>query len=151
MSRQAGMWIDHRQAIIVRLNGARAVSEVLESELESKTQRSRGPLAFGASEKRKERRVESQLDHYYHQVTQRLKDIDVLLIAGPGSAKMELLRVIEETGAARQLTTEITTMDSVTRRQLIARVKEHFNIRTRVPSKRKPAAVPKKVTSEGWT
>ncbi len=131
MTLQAGIWIDHRQAVLIRLKGERAFTETIESEIDSKMLSSRGPSETGSSEKRRDRRLALQYAQFYQDIVGRLNDIDVLLIMGPGEAKTELLKVISETPSTKAIITKMQAKDNLTKPQLVAFIKEYFDVPVR--------------------
>lgn len=137
MTRQAGIWIDHRQAVLVRINEDRAHTETVESELETRLSNSRGPRDTAAQEKSRDRKLRRELASYYEGIIARLSDIDVLLILGPGEAKTELLKAISESPMAPDLVTRYESADNMTRPQLIAHIKAHFGLETRKTGRKK--------------
>jgi len=132
---KVGIWIDHREAIIVRLDGDEATVDAFESNVEPKTKAAGGARSktpYGpqdvAAGGRRSRRQAMQLAQYYQEVVDRVRDAGALLLFGPGGAKQELLSAIERSHHHNTTATEIATTDHLTQPQMVAFVKEHFGI-----------------------
>ena len=132
---KVGIWIDHREAIIVRLEGDEATVEALESNVEPKTKAAGGARSktpYGpqdvAAGGRRSRRQANQLSDYYQEVVERVREAGALLLFGPGGAKQELLAAIERSPHHGRTATELATTDNLTQPQMVALVKEHFGI-----------------------
>lgn len=127
MSVRAGVWIDHKQAIVVLVSGAGKEIKKIRSDIE-KPVRTRSHNAYTPNdfiaEDRLERRFESHLKKFYEQVIARLQKPEALLILGPGEAKGEFHKrlKIKKLG----IVVEVKTADKMTDRQLLATVAQHF-------------------------
>jgi hypothetical protein len=90
MTKQAGLWIDHRKAVIVIL--AEGGEEILKiaSGLEKHVRFKRGGNdEEGSAEDMRDRKYENQLNGYYDRVIEAVRDSDSIHIFGPGEAKPE--------------------------------------------------------------
>ena len=123
MTARAGLWIDHRRAVIVTVAGEGEETRVIESEVERHGRYSGGPQR--QPEDTRERRFEGELAKYYDEVIASLRDVEAILIFGPGEAKGELeTRLRHDKTGARIVAIE--TVDKMTDRQIAAKVREHF-------------------------
>jgi hypothetical protein len=132
-SRKVGVWIDHRQAIIVALEGGDVEVDTVESGLDG-----RGRPAGGArsgtpygpqdviNEHALERRYAQQLKGYYAEVLERIGDATEVFAFGPARARHELIEAIDASPLHRQTATETAPCDKLTDAQVVARVKEHY-------------------------
>jgi hypothetical protein len=131
---KVGIWIDNREAIIVRLEGEEATVETFESNIlpPTKTGGARSKTPYGpqdvASHPTQDRRHAKQLARYYQGVVDRVREAGALLLFGPGTAKQGLLSAFERSPHHTTTATEIATTDKLTQPQIVARVKEHFGI-----------------------
>jgi hypothetical protein len=137
-SRRTGVWIDHRRAVIVRLDGDEPVVEDVASDVEPRVRMaggSRSSTPFGpqgiASETGRDRRHAKHLREYYERVAERIGDATAILLLGPGEAKHELLDVISGIARFDGTPTEVETVDKLTRAQIVARVRAHFGVDSR--------------------
>jgi stalled ribosome rescue protein Dom34 len=132
MSTQVGLWIDQKKATIVTITEqGEAISEIL-SDVEKQLRRSgdsplKGPyeaLQVPADDSR-QRTLTAELNTYYDEVIDQIRDADSILIVGPGAAKHELQKRLEE----KRLGTKVVgveTVDLLTDPQLAAKVRQHF-------------------------
>jgi hypothetical protein len=132
MSKQVGLWIDHRQATIVTVTGQReAIIEIL-SDAEKQPRRSgdsplKGPYdAFQVpADDSRQRTLTAELNTYYDEVIAAIRDADSILIMGPGAAKHELQKRLEENRLGAKVV-GVETVDNLTEPQIAAKVRQHF-------------------------
>ncbi|MBU0674464.1 MAG: hypothetical protein KJ950_07475 [Proteobacteria bacterium] len=132
MKTTAGVWIDHRKAVIVVLSDQGEKTKVIESEVERQQGRFAGERSLEPYEAQKvpaddsrARKFTGQLNGYYDEVISVLRDADSILLFGPGEAKGELKkRLMKDKLGARIEAVE--TEDSMTDRQIAAKVREFF-------------------------
>jgi len=138
----AGVWIDHRKAIIVGLTADGEVTTVIPSKVEKHLERGGDSPMKGAYEARqvpaddsRQRALTGALNIYYDAVIVGLRDYGSLFLLGPGEAKKELQsRLIKSRLGTR--VAAVQTADKMTDRQIIAKVRTHFGVgapRTRPP------------------
>ncbi|MEG5058574.1 hypothetical protein QUB60_16130 [Microcoleus sp. A2-C5] len=133
MSTQVGLWIDHRKAAIVSLTEkGEETSEIL-SEVEKQLRRSGDSPMKGSYEAQKvpadnsrQRARTGELNTYYDEVISHVRDADSILIMGPGAAKNELQKRMEENRLGAKVV-GVETVDNLTEPQLVAKVRQHFN------------------------
>lgn len=119
MNKQAGLWIDHREAVIVMLTeGQEEIKHVKNAE----SSNSHVP----EGEDSRDRKAENQLDKYYDEVITHMGDADPIHIFGPGEAKGELEKRIEQKGH-KDTTVTTETTDKLTDNQIAAKAREHFS------------------------
>ena len=130
MARQAGIWIDHQQAIVVvSSDGGQEIRKV-KSGIKQPGRPARPtnkytPNDFIADDKRK-RKVAGDRRKFYDEVLAFIRGAASLLILGPGEAKGELSKHIKAK-KLRGITVELETADRMTDRQVAAKVSEHFS------------------------
>jgi len=120
MTSNAGVWIDHKKAVIVRIQDGVEEMHSIDSGMEQHVR-----YAGGKPEDQIEHRFTNHLKEYYAKVIAVLHDAGSILILGPGEAKGELetrLRV-ESPGTH---VVGIETVDKMTDHQIAAKVREHF-------------------------
>ena len=132
MKTKAGLWIDHKKAVIVALTDKGEEIGLVLSKVESQLQRAgdsprKGPYdprQLPAEDSRK-RAYLAHLDMYYDAVIASLRDAEAILIFGPGKAKGELKkRLLKNQRGAR--IAGIEAADKMTDRQVAAKVRKHF-------------------------
>lgn len=120
MNKNAGVWIDHRKAVIVRFTDSGEEIHSILSEMEKHVR-----STDGTQEGKQDHRFTNHLNEYYDKVTSLVRDADSILIFGPGEAKVELgIRMKGET-LGEQIA-GIETVDKMTDGQITAKVREHF-------------------------
>ncbi|MGB7603366.1 MAG: hypothetical protein WBM24_23885 [Candidatus Sulfotelmatobacter sp.] len=132
MKQKAGVWIDHRKAVIVLVNSTGEYIGLIVSAVEKHLERSgdsplKGryePLQVPADDSR-QRALTGRLNIYYDAVIAALRNAETLIIFGPGEAKGELKkRLIKNKLGGRVAAVE--TVDRMTDRQIAAKVRDYF-------------------------
>ena len=128
MSRNAGLWIDHKEAVIVfTATSADSAEETkrMESGMEKHVRYSGRAASEGVAEDQRDRKHATELDQYYDDVIAQLKDATSILIFGPGEAKGEFKKRLEHKGADERIV-GVETTDKMTDNQIAAKVREHY-------------------------
>jgi len=122
MLRRVAIWIDHREAILVTLNGAQVTDE---EEIFSEA----GPHTHGGgwSQHRIEAHRHEMLKHYYEEVVGHLGPVDEILILGPGQAKHELHHTVDHHKGLRGKVVAVRTASSLTEKEVIAEAEQFFD------------------------
>lgn len=126
MATKAGVWIDHKQAIVVLITDAgqeikKIAYDVGQPVLRAGTARRKNFVA----ENTLERKVEAERKNYFDEVIASVHGADSLLILGPGEAKGEFDKHIKAK-KVRGVVVELETADKMTDHQVAAKVKQHF-------------------------
>lgn len=126
MNKQAGLWIDHRRAVIVLITDEGEEIKKITSGME-KHVRFTGGIASedGSAEDVRDRQFENHLNSYYDQVIAVIRDASSIQIFGPGEAKGELEKRLEHEGLKAHILA-IETVDKMTDHQITAKVRERF-------------------------
>ncbi len=127
-----GVWIDHRQALVVALTEKGEKTETIRSNVERQQRRAgdsplKGPfepIEVPADDKR-QRALTGHLNAYYDAVISRIRDAESILILGPGEAKEELKERLGKSKLAGRIV-GMETADKMTDRQIVAKVRQHF-------------------------
>lgn len=147
MKTSAGLWIDHREAIIVILSVKGTETMRIKSHVEKQLRRV-GELAEGSfpalevpPDDAREREYQGDLARYYDEVISHLRSVDEILIFGPGEAKIELKKRMGKAKCSPRILT-LETEDKMTEPQIVAHVREHFQpLVPRVGAKRHGAPI----------
>jgi hypothetical protein len=133
MKQSVGLWIDHRKAIVVTIKNDKEFIRVIESNVEPRVRLSGGSRTaspYGpqevASEGKRDERYRHHLHAYYREVIQVIRDADSILIFGPGEAKGELKKAIEESKDMGRRIAGVESTDKMTQRQIAAKVRDYF-------------------------
>jgi len=132
MNDHAGVWIDHRKAVIVGLTPDGEITTVIPSRVEKHPERGGDSPMKGAYEARqvpaddsRQRALTGELNIYYDTVIAALRDYGSLLLLGPGEAKKELQSRLAHSKLGARVGA-IETADKMTDRQIVAKVRAHF-------------------------
>ena len=127
MSLKAGVWIDHRQAIVVLVT--EVCNEVKKFHLEQAdsehTDSGSRPKQSHVPEDKLERKLENHLKKLFDEVLDCVAGAESILILGPGEAKGEFNKRLKSQ-KARVGTVEVETADKVTDAQLVSKIFRHF-------------------------
>jgi stalled ribosome rescue protein Dom34 len=130
MKKETGLWIDHRQAVIVTLKDQVEEIERITSDIEEHVRYS--GASHGSHDDtteirrdRQDRRFDDHLSRYYGEVIACFRDADSILIFGPGEAKGELQKQLEGQALGERIV-GVETTDKMTDGQVAAKVREHF-------------------------
>jgi len=130
MKKEVGLWIDHRQAVIVTLVDQGEETKRITSDIEEQVRYS--GASHGSHDDtteirrdRQDRRFDDYLSKYYDEVIACLRDAASILIFGPGEAKGELQKQLEDQALGERIIGMETT-DKLTEGQIVAKVRQHF-------------------------
>jgi len=129
--RKVGIWIDHRKAVVVTIDGGQESQQVVESDIDDVT----GPegsrrtsTAYGPQAKDVERQVQDKKRHhlarFYKDIVKRIGKPDQLLVIGPAEAKREFAELAEKDPALRGVKIKLEPADRMTDAQIAAKVRE---------------------------
>jgi hypothetical protein len=128
----AGLWIDHREAVIVILSDKGEETRRVKSHAEKQLRRSgRSPsqASFEAqmmpADDSREREYSGHLANYYDEVISCLLPAKAILLFGPGEAKGELRKCIQRNKLDVRIT-RFETSDKMTERQIAQKVRRHY-------------------------
>jgi hypothetical protein len=134
MTTKAGIWIDHRKAVIVTLSPEGEHTTLIESNAEKQPEREgdsplKGPYEARqvAADDSRQRALTGALNIYYGAVITAIRDCGSLLIFGPGEAKLELHKRLLRMKLGGRVA-GVETEDKMTDRQVIAKVRTHFGL-----------------------
>ena len=125
MKSEIGLWIDHRQTVIIIVTDAGAETKRIISNLEKHTRFSSGSSEDGSQEDVRDRQFGNHLDSYYDAVVAVIRGADTIQIYGPGEAKGELAKRLEHDGVKERILV-VETVDKMTDRQISAKVRGHI-------------------------
>lgn len=115
----AVIWIDHQEAHVIHFNADASDSEVIRTRsTHSHLHHKSGSTGSGHAGADKT---------YLHAVAEAVADASEILVVGPGSAKLELLRHAEKHDPkVSQKIIGVETVDHPTDRQLLAYARKYF-------------------------
>jgi hypothetical protein len=158
MAKQAGVWIDHKQAVVVLITGkekeikkiAFDIGQPIRAVAGSRSTKPYKPGEFIA-EDTLQRKVENDRQNYYDDVIKSNRGAKGLLVLGPGEAKGEFVKRLRSK-KLDGVTVDVETVDKMTDRQIAAKIGAHFTpaktkttpARQKVAKKKAAKAKPKK-------
>lgn len=150
MAIKAGVWIDHKKAVVVLITDQgeetrclkSAVAPSGRSAVRSRSAHKYGPNDFVA-EDRLQRKLAGHLKKYYDEIIACIRGAASILILGPGEAKREFKKQITSK-RIRGRVVELETADKMTDRQIAANVRRHY---ASTATKRKGTSIAKKKSS----
>ena len=132
METTVGLWIDHRQTIIVAVTDKGEEIKLIISKVDKQPGRSGGIRSTTSYESQqvqaddiRERKFTGHLNIYYDKVIACIRDAEAILIFGPGEAKSELKKRLKRDNLDSRIV-GIETVDKMTDRQIAAKVRQYF-------------------------
>jgi hypothetical protein len=132
MGTKVGLWIDHKKAIIVSISGNWEEIKQVISKVEKQARRSgssplKGPYDSYQvpPDNKKQKALTRHLNIYYDVVITAVHDAEVILIFGPGEAKVELKKRLMKKNLARRVK-GVETEDKMTEREVVLKVRKYF-------------------------
>jgi hypothetical protein len=132
MKTLAGLWIDHREAVIVILSDTGQKTKRIKSDVEKQLRRTGRSPSSGPFESQmvpaddsREREYTGHLANYYDEVISCLRPAEAILLFGPGEAKGELRKRIERNKLDMRITSSEAS-DKMTERQISQKVRRHY-------------------------
>jgi hypothetical protein len=132
MTKQIGLWIDHKRAVILTTNEDGESMQVIESGI-GRHVRFRGSThphtpysaQYQKGDDQLDKQFEGYLLKYYESVLALVRGAEAVWIMGPGEAKHELKRQIER--QKNHIRIEgVEAADKMTDRQIAAKVRQYF-------------------------
>ena len=126
MTRQVGLWIDHRETLVVSLRDQGEATTRIESGMEKHVRFPGGNRSEeGSADDQRDRQFTAHLNRYYDDVISHIRDAESILLFGPGEAKVELEKRLASKGLGGRVV-GVETVDKMTAPQIAAKVRRHF-------------------------
>jgi molybdopterin converting factor small subunit len=125
VKKDIGLWIDHRKAVVVIVSDEGEVVREIDSHMEKHVRYSNNYSEGGSSEDVRDRQFGNHLNSFYDEVIAVINDGDSVQIFGPGEAKGELKKRLENAGFKGTILA-LETVDKMTDRQVAAKVRERL-------------------------
>ena len=137
MKKNTALWIDHKTAVLITIEGDQTLVQHVDSDAESHLKPSGGWKADGtvvaqtvANEHTADERRKHQYHTFYQKVIELLADSTDIALFGPGEAKIELAKEIEKNREMHKKVSTIEACERMTENQLIAKANAFFSART---------------------
>lgn len=134
MGTKIGLWIDHRQAVIVTITDDGADTKVIKSNVEKHIRAAGDPNINGPfnprlvpADDKLEREFNEHIKIYYNKIIEGICNAESIFIFGPGETKKELKKQLEKNKLGA-LIDDTETTDKMTGNQILAKVCKHFNV-----------------------
>ena len=132
MKTNAGLWIDHRKAIVVAITPRGEETGLILSKVERQRPRSAtsppaqryDPRQLPAEDSR-QRAYRNHLNLFYDAVVAYLHGADAILIFGPGEAKLDLKKHLVKHRLGSRIAS-VEPADRMTDRQVAAKVRAYY-------------------------
>ena len=124
MKRKVGLWIDHKKAVIFSMSDEGAEIKRISSEMEKHIKFS-GGAQEASEEDQRDKRFTGHLNNYYDNVISYIRNAESILIFGPGEAKSELKKRLENEKLHENIV-GMETADKMTDNQIVAKVRQRF-------------------------
>jgi hypothetical protein len=126
MTTRVGLWIDHRETVLVTIVDGVEETKRIDSGMEKHVRFSGGSRSEqGGGEDQQDRQFIGHLNSYYDEVIACLRDAESIFIFGPGEAKGELEKRLARKGLSGRVVS-IETVDKMTEREIAAKVRQSF-------------------------
>jgi hypothetical protein len=129
MHKKVGLWLDHKKAVIVSITNTGEERRIISSDMEHYVRYSNNVPGDGTAEDVRDRRFWNHLGEYYDKVIAQIGDAKSILIFGPGEAKHELKKRLENQGMLENILS-VDDAGNLTDRQVATRVRERFPARS---------------------
>ncbi len=135
MKKNIGLWIDHREAVIVVITDKDEQIIKIKSNSEKQTRVAGGSRKDGLqqTESVRDNKFANNLGQFYDDVIAQIRDAALIQIFGPGEAKGELVKSLEAEGLKERIV-GVETTDNMTDNQIMAKVRERFSTSS-IPAK----------------
>jgi hypothetical protein len=134
MPTTAGLWIDHRKAMIVTDSAGDEAVQIIESGAEKQLRRGgdsplkgRHEAQLVPADDRQQNALTEHLNIYYDAVITSIRGANSILIFGPGEAKGELQRRLAHCRLEERICC-VETVDDMTDKQIVAKIRSHFSV-----------------------
>jgi hypothetical protein len=125
MKKEVGLWIDHRKTVIVSVTDKGEETSLIKSDMDKHVRYS-GAAQEDSAEDQRDVRFTGHLNQYYDHVISCIRDAESILIFGPGEAKGEIEKRLENEALSGRVV-GVETVDKMTDRQIAARVRRQFS------------------------
>ncbi len=132
MKNKIGVWLDFKEANIIKLNEEEHTIETIPSEIELVRPKggARSKTPYGPMDKISERtfleRRKAQEKNYYDKLIVAVRDADDVFIFGPAEAKDGFLKAIKNQAGFAPAVRGVERADSMTENQKVAKVRAFF-------------------------
>jgi hypothetical protein len=132
MSKEVGLWIDHRKVVIVTIENDEEMILEIKSNLEKHVRFSSGTSSKASNKPQgstaedvRDRQYGDHVEKFFKAVIPFLRDADSIWIFGPGEAKIEFETQLKHENLGDHIV-GVETVDKMTNPQIAAKVRDRF-------------------------
>ena len=129
MNKRVGLWLDRNKAVIVSVTDTGEERKRITSDMEHYNLYSSVVPGDGSPENIRDRRYWNHLGEYYANIITHIHDAKAIQIFGPGEAKYELKKHLEEAGLSEYIVS-MEDAEKLTDDQIGVKVQERFPARS---------------------
>jgi len=129
MNKRVGLWLDRNKAVIVSITDNGEERKRITSDMEHYVLYSTTVPGDGSPENIRDRRYWNHLGEYYDSIIAHIRDAKAIQIFGPGEAKYELKKHLEEEGLSDYIVS-MEDAEKLTDDQIGMKVEERFPARS---------------------
>lgn len=130
-----GIWLDHKKAVLVFLDGEKCKVEHVESDAENHYHHSGGWKSAGSNMAQsvvKESTAEERRHHQYHAFYKKIigmcDNVGEMYIFGPSEAKLEFKKELDKIKVSHISVHDVEASDKLSEYAIVNKVKEHFHV-----------------------
>jgi len=125
MHKRVGLWLDRNKAVIVSITDNGEERKRITSDMEHYVLYSSVVPGDGSPENIRDRRFWNHLGEYYDNIITHIHDAKAIQIFGPGEAKYELEKHLENKGLSEYIVS-MEDADKLTDLQIATKVQQRF-------------------------
>ena len=129
MHKRVGLWLDRNKAVIVSMTDSGEERKRITSDMEHYVLYSTTVPGDGSPENIRDKRFWNHLGEYYDSIIAHIHDAKAIQIFGPGEAKYELKKHLEEKGLSEYIVS-MEEAEKLTDDQIRMKVEERFPARS---------------------
>jgi len=129
MNKRVGLWLDRNKAVIVSITDNGEERKRITSDMEHYVLYSTTVPGDGSPENIRDRRYWNHLGEYYDSIIAHIRDAKAIQIFGPGEAKYELKKHLEQEGLSEYIVS-MEDAEKLTDDQIGVKVEERFPARS---------------------
>jgi hypothetical protein len=139
MNKKVGLWLDRNKAVIVSIANKTEGRRIITSDMEHYVLYSTVVPGDGSPEEIRDRRFWNHLGEYYDKIVAHIRDAEEIQVFGPGVAKYELEKRLEQEGLAIHIIS-LEDAERMSDLQIGIKVQNRFPIQSRfVLTENKPS------------
>jgi hypothetical protein len=139
MNKKVGLWLDRTKAVIVSIANKTEGRRIITSDMEHYVLYSTVVPGDGSPEEIRDRRFWNHLGEYYDKIVAHIRDAEEIQVFGPGVAKYELEKRLEQEGLASHIIS-MEEAEKMSDLQIGIKVQNRFPVQSRfVLTENKPS------------